>query len=402
MKLFWCLIFNVLYVHAELMYFNPSEEFSSYKKKYNLIFETDDVKRLNIFTQNLKRMNQMNVESKGNAVFGITQFSHLTQEEFASMYTSSFNNDSLRSHISDETCGMHDPSILKIFNDTDSFDWRNINGKSYVTKVKDQGQCGSCVAFAVTAAVENIVLQNFPEDVYNVSTLDISEQDLLDCTPGNQCAGAAYYMYLDYFACKGFRLESENPYRSTDSDNCPLPVQLYNQRPMTPKNIPYFYTYSTSIDSIRNAVQNGLVMIAIDASPLQFYKSGIIDCSYGFNVNHAVPIVGFKNNVSGVDMWIVKNSWGTNWGDHGYFYMRKDCPYSPGVGGSLNMYVQSPKVFVTTEPRTAFPTTSKPTTLKPTIKPTTARPTLRPTTARPTLWPTTARPTPRPTSTIPK
>jgi len=96
-----------------------------------------------------------------------------------------------------------------------------------------------------------------------------------------------------------------------------------------------------------NALQTGPVAAAVASSSktFQFYKSGVIssaDC--GTAINHAVLLVGYGSTDAGVPYWIVKNSWGTGWGQQGYFLVLRDL-VSGGLGiCGINQFLVYPTI----------------------------------------------------------
>ena len=207
-----------------------------------------------------------------------------------------------------------------LLNTEEYFDWRTMGG---VTPVKDQGQCGSCWDFAATAAFESAILINGQIE------MDLSEQQVLSCnTGGSSCNGGwmedAYNLFTSYGAVS----ESCMPYQANDNipctqDDCD-PLAWMTGYEDIPNNV----------SAIKNAV-----MIAPVSTTFMVYSDFSWNCYWHEDtgqINHAVLIVGWDDNMcGGQGAWIVKNSWGIDWGDNGYFYM----PYgSCGIG----RYTQRP------------------------------------------------------------
>ncbi len=190
------------------------------------------------------------------------------------------------------------------------FDWREQNG---VTSVKDQAQCGSCWAFAATAVIESRILLTEGIEV------DVSEQQLVDCTPGSYgCNGGSYDSAFAYLMYEGLRLEVDYPYEA-ENGNC-----------RADEHEPYYmvadYSYiNTDIDVIKTALmESGPVATVIGANDnLKSYTSGCYHDTSTTQVNHGVTIVGWDDDVCApTGAWIVKNSWGADWGDNGYFHIQ--------------------------------------------------------------------------------
>jgi len=225
-----------------------------------------------------------------------------------------------------------------------SFDWRT-QGK--ITSVKNQGGCGACYAFAGIANVESKIL--IDTNTTNITNpVNYSENNAKECNwreltnyttvnpsppphllPWGSCDGGNYRMLASLFSQKGIVLESDDPYVVGDvacNSSCPYNKTLLDWRIISGGSIPntavlknYIYTY-------------GPVYTAAYADSSQGFD-GNYNGSYTFNytssgTNHAVLIVGWSNslppdqvtNQTG-DGWIVKNSWGADWGANGYFYM---------------------------------------------------------------------------------
>jgi len=221
-----------------------------------------------------------------------------------------------------------------------SFDWRSYGGTNYLPSPRNQYSCGSCSAFAVTAASENSVIRNYGSIGYTSTNTDLSEQDLLECTAGDQCQGAWPSTYFNRYTCTGFAFESSVPYTAVDTNAC---------RSLTRYNNGFFYWSAppSSNDGMTQSVLKGVTVVVINGAPLQNYVGGVYNCGSS-GLSHAVALVGWNNNVAMANgetwqVWTVRNSWGASWGPYGgYFYLRKDCTEP----GSLGMYNSNGGVFL--------------------------------------------------------
>ena len=119
---------------------------------------------------------------------------------------------------------------------------------------------------------------------------------------------------FDYMQDYGVTDESNYPYTAEDSYEC------YNDRISNGFSISSYNDVADDQNSLVAAIARQPVSIAINAMPIQLYDSGIFnDWSCGDHVHHGVLAVGYGTDYStGQDYWLVKNSWGTNWGENGY------------------------------------------------------------------------------------
>lgn len=194
----------------------------------------------------------------------------------------------------------------------DSVDWRT---KGYVTAVKDQGACGSCWAFSVVEAMEG--------HLFNVTgkLVDLDPQQLVDCAGefGNEgCGGGFMDRAFEYIIKYGLEAEKDYPYTGRD-DAC-----HYNPALVIANCSRFSYVDKTE-DALKEAVATvGPISVGIDADSIFFYSSGIFyDPNCGDWTDHAVLAVGYGTE-AGEDYWLVKNSWGTGWGEDGYIRMARN------------------------------------------------------------------------------
>lgn len=206
----------------------------------------------------------------------------------------------------------------------DELDYRK---KGVVNDIKDQGSCGSCWAFSAIQSVES---------VYALKTgklLSLSEQNLVDCvTKCNGCYGGLMNVALDYvieYQHGKFNKESDYPYIG-HKKSCSFDAQK-----AVASISSYIHVVKDDEDDLQAKIaQYGPASVAIDAShyTFQLYRKGIYnekECSLYF-LNHGVGCVGFgkENNI---DYWIVRNSFGTTWGENGYIRMSKNKNNQCGI-----------------------------------------------------------------------
>jgi hypothetical protein len=186
------------------------------------------------------------------------------------------------------------------------WDWREHGG---LTPVKDQGNCGSCWAFASAGALE-AAARLTDKVIY-----DVSEQQVLACNSfGEGCGGGSFDAAYDVFSTYGAIAEDCMPYRAMDGVAC---VQESFPPSVVATDLLLF---REDIASIKAAVYTyGPIACAMFVfGDFMGYAGGCYSHESVGNVNHAVVIVGWDDNLCG-GAWIVKNSWSEGWGDRGYF-----------------------------------------------------------------------------------
>lgn len=191
-----------------------------------------------------------------------------------------------------------------------SYDWRSYNG---VTPVVDQGNCGSCWAFAATAALESNVM------IATGKSIDRAEQILVSCSGAGSCSGGYVDAASNYIRNTGLPPESYYPYTATNGA-CSTAANGWQSNTSAITSWHYVgNTTSPTVDQIKNElVTYGPLVTTMDVYTDFFsYRSGIYKYVTGhLEGGHAILIVGYDD----VDQcFIVKNSWGSGWGEAGYF-----------------------------------------------------------------------------------
>jgi KDEL-tailed cysteine endopeptidase len=293
--------------------------FRKWSSQHNKMYASDGetAYRLKVFRDNFLFI-QRHTSEKHSYTLTLNRFADLTNEEFRATHTS------LKAELRD----TYDPVYLNTSDVPSSVDWRE---KGIVAPVKDQKQCGSCWAFSAIAALEGLYAQK------NGNLQTFSEQQLVDCSrpQGNLgCNGGLMDSAFKYVKQHGIQTEDQYPYTARDGkchDSSPAPSFTINGYKDVPQN---------DNDQLAAAVAQGVISVAIEADTevFQFYNSGVIDSAdCGTQLDHGVVVVGFGTTDTGIDYWLVRNSWGSIWGDNGYVKILRQKGRSSGVCGIAKM-----------------------------------------------------------------
>jgi len=225
----------------------------------------------------------------------------------------------------------YSPDVLKDV--PASFDWRT---RGVVTPVKNQQACGSCWAFSTTGNIEG------QWALKSGKLVSFSEQEIVDCSTaccnvpgfGQACnqgcnGGFQWNAFSDIITWGGLETETVYPYLGYPGGTC------LRKKPLTMAPITNYTCISTEkgpADEVQMqsyCYQNGPISIALNAALLMNYESGIIDPFFPnfwcdpWTLDHALLIVGWGSGENWIgetiDYWLVKNSWGADWGENGYF-----------------------------------------------------------------------------------
>ncbi|GMH21515.1 hypothetical protein Nepgr_023357 [Nepenthes gracilis] len=285
----------------------------------------DKRKRFNVFKGNVRYIHEVNKMDKPYKL-KLNKFADLTNHEFRSLYAGS----KIKHHSMFKGKARGTGSFM--YEDDDdvppSIDWRKLGA---VTPVRDQGQCGSCWAFSTVVAVEGI------NQIKTKKLVPLSEQELVDCdTAQNQgCNGGLMEIAFQFIKEKGgLSTADDYPYSAQDGacdgDKLNNPTVSIDGHENVPEN---------DEDALKKAVANQPVSVAINAggSEFQFYSEGVFTGECGTDLDHGVAAVGYGVTLDGTKYWIVKNSWGPEWGENGYIRIQRDVLAKEGLCGIAMM-----------------------------------------------------------------
>ncbi|XP_031131291.1 ervatamin-B-like [Ipomoea triloba] len=302
-----------------------------YRRSYKN--DAEKAKRFQIFKENLEFIQSFNKAGNQSYKLGTNKFTDLTKEEFQATMLN--KEKSFPRPKTSKPASFVNENLAQV---PDSLDWREYGA---VTGIKNQGRCGCCWAFSVAAAVEGIT------KIKTGQLISLSEQQLLDCDyndDGDGCGGGIMTEAFKFIKENGGLVtESDYPYegaqKSCNTQNLGTPAAT----------ISGYEVVEASESALLAAVANQPVSVGItlDGQLFQSYSSntGIFagyndsgDCGSG--QSHAVTIIGYGTSDDGRDYWLVKNSWGTDWGENGYMKMARGIS-ADGVCG-INLAASYP------------------------------------------------------------
>jgi cathepsin F len=305
-------------------------EYQKFIKKYSKNYKSMDeyLAKFEVFKKNV-----FESFSRSNPTFktGVTKFSDMTQEEFAKNYLGLNYADLNKENFEPVT-------ITKFGAAPPSFDWRN---EGRVSEVKEQGNCKACYAFTTIGNLEGLYYAKT-----KVMT-PLSEQMIVDCdNVDGGCRGGLMKDTIEWIKSNGgIMAEKDYPYKGKKGLSCKKKPEKYVDLKVTG------YKRLGSTDRIFDCVdenqikeflyENGPLIAAVNSDHLKSYTGGIVDvpmeiCHYS-GINHGVLIVGYGTEGStNMDYWTVKNSLGKDWGESGYFRIRRGA----GTCG-INCYIMT-------------------------------------------------------------
>merc|ERR1712038_831517 len=299
-----------------------SSQFQAFEHKFGKTYKSsaERLSRFATFMKNVKEIEEHNKSGKSSYKKVINKFADMTPEEFNKVMLGYKNAPK-------PGTAFADVKDVKVEDLPASVDWRD---KGAVSAVKDQGYCGSCWAFATVESIESYLQINSGGELAELSAQQINSctPNPLNCGGSGGCKGSIPQLGFVYTQLFGLVKEDDYPYTSGTfgvTGDC-------DYSPDSMDNLATVRGYETlprnNYEAVMNHVANvGPLSVAVDASSWSFYGGGVFDgCDYDRNIeiNHAVQLVGYGTDSSDGDYWIVRNSWGKNWGEHGYIRLKRE------------------------------------------------------------------------------
>jgi len=275
------------------------DEFNSFWNKTHATTE-DRQMRFRNFVLAGKKIAELNAGST-SATFGYTKFADMSAKEFS---------DTMLGFRPAKPLGPFPPKIAQQLEaPTQAIDWV---AKGMTTPVKNQKQCGSCWAFSTTETVESAnLMAGRPQTIG-------APQEIVDCDTADQgCNGGDPREALGWVVQQGgLELESCYPYIAED-ESCKQTQCTASPNLAISTVIPVAEDENT----IYQQLQSMPLSICADAQPWQYYSGGVLTAAQcGLSIDHAIQLTGYSPSQGGY--WIVRNSWGADWGENGFIYLQ--------------------------------------------------------------------------------
>lgn len=290
------------------------DAWDSFKLRHGKYYtnSTEEQKRRKIFDQKLKEIAEHNKQYEaGNVTYekGTNEFSDMTHDEFRrkmSGYGSSVDDD-------DDDWQTHDGSDYDEI--PKSVDWRE---KGAVTSVDRQGGCVVCWAFAACGALEGARF------IKTGNLTKLSAQNLVDCVDEGQSYcyfGTSMNAYNYIRRNRGIDTDQSYPFEEK-KDKC-----NYNPKNNAGVRVRGYVRLPSGDESalVQAIATVGPITAAIDSRPIQDYKGGVFhDEKCTQQLTHEILVVGYGTDDNDGDYFIIKNSYGTSWGENGFMKMARN------------------------------------------------------------------------------
>lgn len=286
------------------------------------------------WADSIQDLNQKIREADAHWEAGETSVSSLTAEEVSQMLDASLDpHPEVRFEVPESFQALALPATL---------DWRNKDGKSWMSPIRNQASCGSCLAFAATAAVES---QYRITQGQASTSIRLSPQFMFSCGGGVCKKGWYPEQAAKFLVNTGVPDEACMPYAASSGRDIACNKACGDAAKRSVKITSYSRPTANAlkIETLRQALQKGPLVTTMSVySDFMNYRRGIYKrVSNSYNGGHAIVLIGYNHNER---YFIIRNSWSTGWGESGYGRISYDD--TSGIGASTWKYeVPKNRVF---------------------------------------------------------
>jgi len=290
-------------------------KFTEFQQTFGKSYSASEFEsRFRIFKDNMNKAAQLSAQNK-RASFGMNKFSDLSADEFAAQYLMPTTNfaDYVAPAAKDFSV-EHKANAKGCTPDATNYNWFSQCGAC--TPIYNQGQCGSCWAFSATETIESYLFLG------GGSLTPLSISQIVDCDTAGEdegCNGGfptGAYQYVE--SAGGLDTGASYPYTAEggESGSCNFQPSMVAAKVNSYASV----TGETGLYQQTSSASGGPVSVCVDASSWQTYTGGVLS-QCGTSVDHCVQLVGYANYGQTGAYWIVRNSWGEDWGEAGFIYI---------------------------------------------------------------------------------
>jgi len=312
---------------------SDSKQFLAWIKLWNKQYANHNEfqNRFANFQESLRRIEKLNSNAARTAQYGLTKFSDMSQDEFRSMPCGYKNLNEINYQRPGFSPVMGTIPVVAPEAVPTTFDWE---AQGAVTGVKNQGQCGSCWAFSTIGNSEGVYF------LHTKNLVGLSEEQVVDCSTqsGDEgCNGGwPFWAFTDMDASPyngQFDTEAGYPYIAGNgvSGNCSFSTGDVGAK------LTGYQSFCQTVNPTAPCGESGTQALlmkygplsaCLDATPMQSYQGGVDNPGSSCDptaIDHCITLVGWGvDNSTGAPFWRIKNSWGTDWGENGYYRLYRD------------------------------------------------------------------------------